>query len=194
VSRRDRGAHAAPQASAAATEAAREERERLRQQTRELHEAAQEALDARRQLAAAMTEIRNILDMTAAEHRADFTAQLNEQAARLGEQWKTDLTAGLDQVADTAYARLADYLQETVDLAGRAYGWKSWDDVRDALVKSVIRALAANPRSLTAIPDDGIDLMRSLHPERLPDIIVTTPDMVDAVRAADPDRIILDST
>lgn len=190
---RGRGAHAAPYTSAAELEARRAEREELRGLTRELHEAAKDARDARRELRAAMAEIMQVLETTAAEHRQSFTAQLNDQAAAFGTQWLAALTGAMEETAGKAAANMNAALKEAEDRVGRDYGWQSFEDLRDAIVLAVIRRLA--PYSSDApFEEEAMANLRGLRPRRLPDVIVTTPDMVDQVRAADPGRVIIDGT
>lgn len=170
-----------------------DEEQRIRTLTRELHETIQAARATQRDLAAEMATLKRILEKTAEDHRADFHQQLIDEAREFAERWREDLTTALNQASENAGLTITAKLRETEDLVAKVYGWKSFDDLRDAIVKAVIRRLGmSHLDSIPPLDETAQASMLGLRPQRLPDVVVTTPDMVDEVQKQDPSRIVID--
>lgn len=181
---RGRGQHAAPYTSAAELEARRAEREELRQLARELHEAAKDARDARRELRAGQAEIAKILDTTTAGHRAAFLEDLEKQSAAWSAEYSAILRDELARINDEATGQFIKNAEKCEQMMARLYQFASYTELVAAIAQSVHVTLQGRPLLLD-------ELRETLLP---PDIIVTTPDMVEEVRRADPGRVIIDGT
>jgi hypothetical protein len=161
--------------AAAEANSAAAERERMRAQTRELHEAAQDARAAARELraertaaaAAAETDAIACAAIACAAIDTHLTEQLTEMAAQ---------TVAITELRDSFLARLAELADTDLDQKG----------METFMTEAVLRAVRT-PEFISRVVDavsEEIAASPALCSTRKGQVLVATPDALAAFRAA----------
>lgn len=161
-----KGSHRAPMFDPTEAERRRQEREALRQVTRELHEAAQAAKEARKELAAEVDRVRGLQDDLATSWE-----QITKDAVDEVQAWITNqinvLSEGLTQFTADAEAQIKQYFS-------RALGCTTPEDFMDLILEG---AAATIRQQLEELEEDSRDVIKArLKLEKMPPQVFVTTD------------------